>query len=46
MHFERQVLWENGPEFQLGFDAQNSTDLNYETFNLELGMRNVTGTRL
>ena len=45
IHFEQQVMWENGPEFQLGLGADNTTDFDYQGFNLELGMRNVTGLR-
>jgi hypothetical protein len=38
-------MWENGPEFQLGISGENKTAFDYESFNLDLGMHNVTGLK-
>jgi hypothetical protein len=45
LHFEQQYVWENGPEFQLGIGRDNKTEFDYQNFNLDLGMRNVTGLK-
>jgi len=44
-HFEQQVTWENGPEFQLGIGRDNKTEFDYRNFNLDLGMGNVRGLK-